>query len=76
MWQAVSVLGDGLQRFALPGSTNQSRIVRARAFGYVPVALLSRFSGFALTQQYRQCPAEGVAKAVLIILRGPQAKLE
>ena len=76
MRQAVSMLGDGFQGFALSRCAGQAWIVRAGAFGQAPVALLARLGRLALAQQGWQCPAEGVAQAVLVVLRGPQAELE
>jgi len=76
MRYAVRVLGDGLECFALAWRACQAWIVGACAFGQQPEALLPRFRRFALAQQHRQCPAEGVAEAVLVILGGPQAEPE
>ncbi len=76
MRYAVRVLGDGLERFTLARRACQARIVGAGAFGQLPETLLPRFRRLALTQQCRQCPAEGVAQAVLVILGGPQTESE
>ncbi|MCY1540179.1 hypothetical protein D9M68_758030 [compost metagenome] len=73
---AVRVLGDGFQCLALARRADQTRVVQARPLGQVPEAFLSSLCRLALAQQYRQGPAEGVAEAVLVILRGPQAQLE
>ncbi|MCY1361220.1 hypothetical protein D9M69_478800 [compost metagenome] len=76
MGHAVRVLGDGLQRVALARRAGQARVVEAGTVGDVPEALLARLGRFALAQQHRQRPAQGVAEAVLVVLRGPQAQPE
>ncbi|MNF32981.1 hypothetical protein D3C84_137830 [compost metagenome] len=73
---AVRVLGDGLQGLALARRAGQARVIQLGACGQVPETLLTNLRRLALTQQYRQRPAEGVAQAVLVILRRPQAQLE
>src|SRR3990167_4437879 len=73
---AVRVLGDGLQGLALARRAAQARIIQLGAFGQVPETFLANLRRLALTQQHRQRPAEGVAQAVLVILRRPQAQLE
>ncbi len=70
------MLRDDLQGFALTRGAGQSRIVRASTFDQAPVAFQARFGWFPLAQQHRQCPAQGISEAVLVILSGPQAELE
>ncbi|MNN42445.1 hypothetical protein D3C81_1566260 [compost metagenome] len=73
---AVGVLRQGRQGFALPWRAGDARVVQACPRGHLPESLLARLGRLALAQQHRQRPAKGVAEAVLIILRGPQAQLE
>ncbi len=72
----MGMLRDGLQRFTLAWRAGQPRVVEAGAFGQMPETLLARFGGLALAQQDRQRPTQGVAKAVLVILRRPQTQPE
>jgi hypothetical protein len=53
-----------------------ARVIEAGAGRDGPETLLARLGQFALAQQHRQRPAQGVAEAVLVILRRPQAQLE
>ncbi|MNP19960.1 hypothetical protein D3C76_1125130 [compost metagenome] len=76
MGDAVGVLGQRCQGFALARGTGDSRVVEAGAWCGGPEALLARLGQFALAQQYRQRPTQRVAEAVLVVLRGPQAQLE
>src|SRR5690606_15476259 len=68
--------GDGFQGVPLTWCPAQARVVRSGPGCGMPEALLAGFGRLALAQQHRQGPAEGVAKAVLIILGGPEAQLE
>ncbi len=76
MGQAVGMLRDDLQGFTLTRSARQSGIVRIGAVRQAPVAFQTGFGRFTLAQQDRQCPAQGVAQAVLVVLGGPQTELE
>ncbi|MNN24585.1 hypothetical protein D3C81_1380230 [compost metagenome] len=73
---AMGMLRQGGQGLALARGTGQAGVVYAGARGGVPETLLPRLCRFALAQQNRQRPAQGVAQAVLVVLRGPQAQLE
>ncbi|VVN09487.1 hypothetical protein PS623_03715 [Pseudomonas fluorescens] len=73
---AVRVLRQGLQGFALTRRAGNPRVVQARVSGDLPEPLLADFGCFALAQQHWQGPAQGIAQAVLIVLSGPQAQLE
>ncbi|MNZ56697.1 hypothetical protein D3C78_746490 [compost metagenome] len=73
---AVRVLGQGLEGIALAWCAGDARVFQAGAGGDVPEALLAHLGGFALAQQGRQGPAQGVTQAVLVVLGGPQAQLE
>eukprot|EP00659_Diplonema_papillatum_P023282 gene23281-biopygen23612 len=76
MGDAVGMLGQGCQGFTLARGAGDARVVHARPRDHRPETLLARLGQFALAQQHRQRPAQGVAEAVLVILRGPQAQLE
>ena len=76
MRHAVGVLGQGGQRFTLARGSGDAGVVQAGSGGNLPEPFLAGFGQFALAQQHRQCPAQGIAQAVLVILRGPQAQLE
>ena len=76
MGDAVGVLGQGCQGFTLARGAGDARVIKAGAGRGGPEAFLARFGQFALAQQHRQRPAQGVAEAVLVILGGPQAQLE
>ncbi|MNJ64849.1 hypothetical protein D3C77_608320 [compost metagenome] len=76
MGDAVGVLCQGRQRFALAWRAGDARVVQARPRGYLPEALLACLGRLALAQQHRQGPAQGVAEAVLVVLGGPEAELE
>ncbi|MCY1435201.1 hypothetical protein D9M71_512870 [compost metagenome] len=73
---AVGVLCQGRQSFTLAWCAGDTRIIQARPRGNLPEALLAGLGRFALAQQHRQGPAQGVAKAVLVVLSSPQAQLE
>ena len=72
----MGVLAEGAQGFELTRGATQARIVQLRAGADMPDALDARLGRLALTQQGWQSPGEGVAEAVLVVLRGPQAELE
>src|SRR5690606_4304264 len=76
MGHAMRVLCQRLERVALAWGAGQAWVVYAGALAGQPVALLARFGRLALAQQYRQGPAQGVAEAVLVVLRCPQAQFE
>ena len=76
MGHAVWVLCQGGQGLTLARGAGDARVVEACARHHRPETLLARFGQFALAQQHRQRPAQGIAQAVLVILRGPQAQLE
>ncbi|MCY1528636.1 hypothetical protein D9M68_637490 [compost metagenome] len=73
---AVGMLGEGGQGLALARCAGQARVVEAGAGNGMPETLLPRLRRLALAQQHRQRPAQGIAQAVLVVLRGPQAQLE
>ncbi|MCY1412136.1 hypothetical protein D9M71_275340 [compost metagenome] len=73
---AVRVLHQYLQRLALARGAGKPRIVRARAGFGMPEALQPRFGRLTLAQQVGQRPGQRVAKAVLVVLRGPAAQLQ
>ncbi|MNM82014.1 hypothetical protein D3C81_940350 [compost metagenome] len=72
----MRVLRQCLEGIALARGTGDARIVMTSLWGNVPEALLTHLRRFALAQQARQRPAQGVAKTVLIVLGGPQAQFE
>ncbi len=69
MGDAMGVLGQGGQGFTLARGAGDARVIQACAGRDRPEALLARFGRLALTQQHGQRPAQGVAQAVLVILR-------
>jgi len=70
---AMRMLGQCCQGFSLARRAGDARVIEAGAGRSRPEAFLARFGQFALTQQHRQCPAQGVTEAVLVILGRPQA---
>ncbi len=76
MSDAVRVLCQRGQGFALARCAGDARVVEPGAGGDRPEPFLARLGRFALAQQHRQGPAQGVAEAVLVILGRPQAELE
>ena len=72
----MRVLVEGAQGFELARGATQARIIQLRAGADMPDALDARLGRFTLAQQGWQGPGKGVAEAVLVILRGPQAELE
>jgi len=76
MGHAVWMLRQGGQGLTLARGAGDARVFEACAGRHRPETLLTRFGQFALAQQHRQRPAQGIAQAVLVILRGPQAQLE
>ena len=76
MRHAVGVLGEGGQCFTLAWSAGNTGVVKPGARGNLPEPFLARFGQLTLAQQYWQRPAQGVAQAVLVVLRRPQAQLE
>ncbi|MCY1362672.1 hypothetical protein D9M69_494010 [compost metagenome] len=76
MRHAVGMLRQGGQGLALARCAGQARIVETGAGGGVPESLLAGLGRFALAQQHRKGPAQGVAEAVLVVLGCPQAELE
>lgn len=76
MRDAVWMLRQGGQGFTLLRCAGDAWVIKLGTGGDLPKAFLARLGRFALAQQHWQCPAQGVAEAVLVILRGPQAQLE
>ena len=72
----MRMLGEGGQGLTLFRRAGDARVIESGAGSHLPESFLARFGGFALAQQHRQGPAQGVAEAVLVILRCPQAQLE
>ncbi len=72
----MRMLGEGGQGLTLFRCAGDARVIESGAGSHLPESFLPRFGGFALAQQYRQGPAQGVAEAVLVILRCPQAQFE
>src|SRR3546814_11738010 len=70
----LGMLGQGRQGLTLTRGAGDTRVVQRGARCHRPEPLLACLGRFALAQQYRQRPAQGVAEAVLIVLRGPQAE--
>ncbi|CDF92692.1 hypothetical protein BN844_4803 [Pseudomonas sp. SHC52] len=76
MCHTVGVLGQRRQGFALTGRAGDARVIQRSPWRHRPEPLLACFGRFALAQQHRQRPAQGIAEAVLVILGRPQAQLE
>lgn len=72
----MGMLRQCRQGVTLTRGAGDARVVETGAGHRRPEAFLARFGQFALAQQHRQRPAQGVAQAVLVILGGPQAQLE
>ncbi|MCY1407816.1 hypothetical protein D9M71_231250 [compost metagenome] len=76
MGNAMGVLGQRRQGFALFWGAADTRVFEAGARGYLPEPFLTSLGRVTLAQQHWQRPAQGVAQAVLVILGCPQAQFE